>query len=361
MHQRDGAHPALGLLERHPRRPVAHPARLEAQQGRDRLQVVLDAVVHLADRCLLGQEQPVETPNVGDVAEQDHGPGDHTAGQQRDAVHEDDDVGSTFDLLDDGATGGERPFDGRLLDVEITEAPPLGLGVDPHAVECVDGVGRRELDPPVGVDHDDAVTDPRRLFGADVLVGEREGRLRHHVGQALEHVEVGPLVHARRPLERGQRDAEEGRDHPAFVADRDVLHRDQLAQNRVVDAAAHDLARVQALGHQRPLRLVDRLAHEILFHQGGAVVRSHLPEHHQLGVLLGLRRGCGRVRAVRGGVHRDEQQEIGEGEVGQDAPAPEQPLQMLELLGLEVGMALRELGGGRHQASPPPGSDTGTR
>ena len=214
---------------------------------------------------------------------------------------------------------------------------------------------------PVGVDHDDAVADPGRLLGADVLVGEGEGRLGHHVGQALEHVEVRPLVHARRPLERRQRDPEQGPDDPAVEADRDVLHRDQLAQDRVVDAAAHDLARVQALGHQRPLRLVDRLAHQVLVDQGGPVVGPHLAEHHQLGVLFGRRRRRRCVRPVSAGrVHRHQQEEVGEGEVGQDAPAPEQPLQVLELLGLEVGVALGELGGGRHQASAPAGPDTAT-
>ena len=101
VHQRDGAHPALGLVQRHPGRPVAHPAGLEAEQRRDRLQVVLDPVVHLADGGVLGQEQPVEPAHVGDVAQQDHRPGDHAVGEQRDAVHEHDDVGPALDLLDD--------------------------------------------------------------------------------------------------------------------------------------------------------------------------------------------------------------------------------------------------------------------
>ena len=71
-----------------------------------------------------------------------------------------------------GPAGGQRPLDGRLLDPEVGEAPPLGLGVHPHPVEGVDGVGRRELDPPLVVDHDHAVADPGRLLGADVLVGK---------------------------------------------------------------------------------------------------------------------------------------------------------------------------------------------
>ncbi len=329
--------------------------------------------------------KPVQAPHVGDVTQQDHRPGHHAVGEQRDAVDEHDDVGTALHLLDDRPARGERPLDGRLLDAEVAEAPPLGLGVDPHAVEGVHGVGRCELHPAVGVDHHDAVADPRRLLGADVLVGEGEGRLGHHVGQALEDVEVGPLVHGRRTLERRQRHPQQDGDDPALEADRDVLDRDRLAQDRVVDAAAHDLARVQALCDQGPLGLVDRLAHQVLLDQGGPVVGAHLAEHDQLGVLLG-HRGAG-IRTVAATstatttatatatvtvarVHRHEEEEIGEGEVGQDAPAPEQPLEVLELLGLEVGVALGELGGCRHQPTapvavggaaptPPPGAGRG--
>ena len=57
------------------------------------------------------------------------------------------------------------------------------------------------------------------------------------------------------------------------------------------------------------------------------------------------------------GVDRHQEQEVGEGEVGQDAPTPEQPLQVLELLGLEIGVAQGQLGGRRHQD---PVADTGT-
>ncbi len=113
-----------------------------------------------------------------------------------------------------------------------------------------------------------------------------------------------------------------------------------------MDAAAHDLPGMEAAGHQGPLRLVDGLADEVLVHQRGAVVGPHLSQHHQLGVRLG-----GSLGLDAGGVHRDEQEEVGEGEVGQDAPAPEQPLQVLQLLGLEVGVGQRQLGGGGHQAS----------
>jgi len=64
VHKGDGAHPTLGFVQRHPGRPVTDPARLEAEQRRDRLQVVLDPVVDLADGRVLRQEQAVE-PETG--------------------------------------------------------------------------------------------------------------------------------------------------------------------------------------------------------------------------------------------------------------------------------------------------------
>ena len=64
------------------------------------------------------------------------------------------------------------------------------------------------------------------------------------------------------------------------------------------------------------------------------------------------RPGRRRLGRAGGGVHRHQQEEVGEGEVGQHAPAPEQALEVLELLGLEVGVALGQLGRGGHQPLP---------
>ena len=48
------------------------------------------------------------------------------------------------------------------------------------------------------------------------------------------------------------------------------------------------------------------------------------------------------------------------GEVGQHAPASEQPLQVFELFWLEVRVAESQLGGCRHQRTSPAASATGT-
>src|SRR5207249_8738654 len=45
---------------------------------------------------------------------------------------------------------------------------------------------------------------------------------------------------------------------------------------------------------------------------------------------------------------RDEQQEIGEAEVGQQAPGRDQPLQMIERRALEAGVDTSQLGQRRH-------------
>ncbi len=151
-----------------------------------------------------------------------------------------------------------------------------------------------------------------------------------------------------------------------FEAHGDVLHRHLLTEDRVVDAAADDLAGMEALGHQRPLRLVDGLADQVLVHQGGPVVRPHLTEHDELGILVAVarQRAAGRavahrtriVRALRSAfleVDGHQEQEVREGEVGQHAPASEQSLEVSELLGFEIGVAQCELRRRGHQSSPP--------
>ena len=62
---------------------------------------------------------------------------------------------------------------------------------------------------------------------------------------------------------------------------------------------------------------------------------------------------------ARGGLDRDHQEEIREGEVGQDAPAPEQALQVAELFGLELRVGLRQLGRSGHASRAFVGSGCG--
>ena len=88
--------------------PGSSATGLEPEQRRDRLQVVLDPVVHLADGGVLREQEPVEAAEVGDVAQQHHGPRDRVLLEQGRALDEDDDVGPALDLLGDGATRRRR-------------------------------------------------------------------------------------------------------------------------------------------------------------------------------------------------------------------------------------------------------------
>ena len=75
MHDRDRSDPALRLHERRPGLRGLQTASLEPEQRRDRLQVVLHAVMDLADRRVLRQQHAVAAAEVGDVTHQEQGAG----------------------------------------------------------------------------------------------------------------------------------------------------------------------------------------------------------------------------------------------------------------------------------------------
>ena len=60
------------------------------------------------------------------------------------------------------------------------------------------------------------------------------------------------------------------------------------------------------------------------------------------------------------GRHRSQEDQIGKGEVGQDAPRPEQSLEMGELDVVEAGALEGELGRSGHRSPPSPAGATGT-
>ena len=85
--QRDRRHPAHRLRQRRAGLLVAGAAGLQAQQGRDRLQVVLHAVVDLADRRVLAHQRPVAAPHLGDVPDEHQRAGRDAAGLQGQRPH----------------------------------------------------------------------------------------------------------------------------------------------------------------------------------------------------------------------------------------------------------------------------------
>ena len=99
--QRDGADAAHRLRDRRLGLRVLQPTGLQAQQRRDRLQVVLHPVVDLADRGVLADQQAVALAQVGDVAHQQHAAGDLAVGEDRQAAAQQRDVGRRLELLDD--------------------------------------------------------------------------------------------------------------------------------------------------------------------------------------------------------------------------------------------------------------------
>ena len=78
----DRAHPTFRLLERDPRLELVTTSRLEAQQRRDRLQVVLHAVVDLANGRFLVEHHAIELAKVRDVTHQQDDPSHETVLEQ---------------------------------------------------------------------------------------------------------------------------------------------------------------------------------------------------------------------------------------------------------------------------------------
>ena len=153
VHGRDGLHAALGFRERHLDRFLGGAARLEAQQGGHGLQVVLDAVVDLADRRVLRHEFLLVAVDLGDVAREDDGtealtPVDEGQGAHADggcargdldapggAAHDDDRHG----FFDEGAFPDDF---GDLLSEDLAGH----VRADTEAAQARHGVGGRVLD-----------------------------------------------------------------------------------------------------------------------------------------------------------------------------------------------------------------------
>ena len=135
---------------------LVDPARLQPQQRRHGLQVVLHPVVDLADRGVLGQQLLLPAPELGDVAAQQQRPGPLAAGAQRHRAHRQRHAPG-LDLGPPGGTAGRAPR-------AATRPPCPGLGSrsatasarvtpdevpdQPDPVERRDGVGAGVEDAP---------------------------------------------------------------------------------------------------------------------------------------------------------------------------------------------------------------------
>jgi hypothetical protein len=250
------------------------------------------------------------------------------------------DVGDRAGGLDLGldrppAGHGLGDQDGRPVGERLTERQ----GVGPHAPEGRGGVGAGELDPAAGVEHDQAVADPgrrRRVVGLD----EREGPVGHHLQHGLGRAQVRRLQPPGGPGRvLGRLDAEHGHDL-ALVPDGHGLdpHRLGIDQDRLQRPLAPALAPGPL--HVRVPGGLDHLADQVGRVQGAGGVGSQLADDAEaLAVLDG-----------------QEQQQVGEGEVGDQLPARHQAVQVLDrVVGQPPPHRRGDLGHGISLASRGPG------
>ena len=309
--QGDRGDPAHRVLQGgHRLRVVAEPAGLEPEQGGDRLEVVLDPVVDLADGRLAPGDDPVAPAQLGRLPDQHQGPAAAGAPQQRDHPDVGDRAGGV-DLGLDRAAAGHRlgDQDGRPVGERLAERQGIGA----HPPEGRGGVGAGELDPAAGVEHDQAVPDPGRGRRVDGL-HERERPDGHHLQQGLGRAQVGrlqPAGGAGRGL--GRLDTEHGHDL-ALMADGHGLDPDRLGvdQDRLKRPLTPALP-PGPLDIRVPGRL-DHLADQVDRVEGAGGVGAQLADDAEA------------LAALDG----QEQQQVGEGEVGDQLPARHQAVEVLD-------------------------------
>ena len=141
MHEGDGADPPHGLLDGGLGLIGGESTPLESEQCRDRLQVVLDPMMDLPDRRVLGQQHPITTTQFGDVTEEDERTGDGGPLEQRREPHQHRDGGADLEFLGGRSPGRPHRGDGRLGEAEVAESSSFGIGMHPDAIERGDRIG----------------------------------------------------------------------------------------------------------------------------------------------------------------------------------------------------------------------------
>ena len=248
---------------------------------------------------------------------------------------------------------GDFPF--AAQDTETEEAPRVGDGAivldtdatvdyaSPNAVSALhrlgihanaEGMRLSEL----GIEEDGAVTHAGRLLGLGVLGREREVAGSDHAGEAVEHLEVDLLEVAGLAGERRRRLAGEDGDHLVAPPHRDGDHPHARPERLDVDLALDDLAQTEGSGDDGPLDLVDHLAHEVVAVHGLVGRRPDLAEDDVAADLPVA--GAGR--------HRHEEQEVGEAEVGQQAPGRDEADEVVDPFLVDLGVGPGQLGQARH-------------
>ena len=191
VHDRDGAHPADGLLERRLGVRRVDPAGLQPQQRGHGLQVVLHPVVDLADGGVLGDQLAVAAAQVGHVAQQHQRPeplaGRCAAGSParsaprrrcrprcRGGARPSSTALSVSSSVRCSGGTSSRVTRGQLEAGEVA-------GVAEPAVHR-EGVGARVGDQALGVDAQEPVAHPRGVGVVAALAGVREVAARRSSG-----------------------------------------------------------------------------------------------------------------------------------------------------------------------------------
>lgn len=287
-------------------------------------------MVDLPDRGVLRYQLAFTSPQFGDVTEQDQRADPGALRPERDGAQLDDAATALHLGLARGVAAGQfdhglvhraarrGQFVGRLSEVMSHQ-----VGRESQPVIRGQGVGAGVLDDAVDVEPDQPVADARRGVHVDLLAGEGKRSGGDHLREVGGGLEVGQLQPA------GGADREQvgvAGDHAedaALAAYGDGLdpHRDLLAPLRV--PLPHDPALVQRGVQERPAAPGDEMADHVVLVGRGARVGPHLGH----GDIAG---------AVAGG---DPQDEVREGQVGEQLPLRDQQMEPFEV-GLGQGGVL---------------------
>ena len=323
MHGRDGLHAALGLRERDLDRFLGGAARLEAQQGGHGLQVVLDAVVDLADCRVLRHEFLLVTVDLGDVARQDDGAQALTPVDEGQGTHAHG-RGASGDLDAPGGTAHDDDRHGFFDESAVTDdlGDLLSENLSGHvranaeAAQARHGVGGRMLDAALSIQQDSAVEDSRDAVGGDLrggVVGVFAAR--HHLAQGVGRRNGPPLEPEGQTRTRQVGLAGDDGDDAPIVAHGHAGFHHRVGAGPSGSGRAHDLPGLQG-------------APQVDFAGGGQVEADdvvHVDGRRGRGTAMG-----GRDEAsVVGG---QPQNQVGGRQVGEHLPVREEEVQPIDVL-----------------------------
>ena len=291
--------------------------RLEPQQRRDRLQVVLHPVVDLADRRVLRQQHAVAAPEVGDVAHEQQRA--RRARRPRTAAAR---AGASTRRRARSRRDRQVPTH-RTAGRVVVEADVGQVRVTARRCGCPAGAARLTafgLANFTRVSASIRITPSPTRGALSVSTSSRSNGNDPSATISANRSNVSRYVRSSSPVWRAKVTAASrvsSAIKPPGPPHRDALHAHPLLRADRVRVGLDELARPPAAREQRPLDLVDDGADEVLRIVGLAGDRPHLREHDEpVALFTGDRR---------------EQHQVGEREVGERPPADDEPLEVHEV------------------------------